>query len=302
LASPLARGLFASILLDGGPFTQFDSPTLMDYEASVYPRGAGADVVARLGCANAADVPACLRAVPSATIVKTVPGVGGVFNEVTYRAVIDGAVLSDTLLRTAKAGAHNHVPLIIGGGARETANPSAYIPVSADPDDTAYKADVYKLFGQTVGDQVLALYPSSNYPTPRDAFIAVTTDYKFLCPARRLARAVSNSQKEPVYRFVFTHAQSSPPVATAQGAFHGEELLFIFHTFASGGLFGVFTPTADELTLSDQMIGYWTRFAATGNPNGEATPLPWFVSGQNADNQGQNHIFFVADAQGEAKR
>ena len=306
LASPLAKGLFASTLLDGGGFAQFDSPTLSDYEARPYPQGAGAGVVAKLGCDTAADILACLRAVPSAAIVKTVPGVGGIFNEATYRAIIDGFVLHDNPLQTVKEGAHNHAPLVIGGGNRESANPNAFIPLNADPDDSTYKADVYTLFGQTVGDQVLALYPSSSYPTPRDAFVAVTTDYRWLCPARQLARAAANSQKEPVYRFVFTHAQSGPSVATAQGAWHGEELQFIFHSFTSGA-FGSFTPTADELTLSDQMIGYWSRFAATGDPNGGNVP-PWFVYGKNADAQGalfnqtQRYVFFNDTAAGDDKK
>jgi para-nitrobenzyl esterase len=294
LVSPLAHGLFSAALIDGGGFANFDTPTLASYEATLETY-----VVESLGCANVADVPACLRALPSATIVKTAPGLISL-RPPTYRPIIDGVVLTENPLQTAKEGAQNRVPLVIGGVDRESALP-VFIPFNADPDDTAYKADVYAFWGQTLGDQVLALYPSSNYPTPRDAFIAATTDYRWLCPDRRLARAISNSQKEPVYRFVFTHAQSGPPVATAQGAWHGEELMFIFRSFMSG-VFGPFTPTVDELTLSDQMIGYWTRFAATGDPNGGAAPLPWFVYGQNADNQGQNHIFFVTDAQGDAKR
>ncbi len=296
LVSPLAHGLFSAALIDGGGFANFSSPTLASYEDTLETY-----VVEPLGCAHAVDVPACLRAAPSATIVKTAPGLGGIFVEATYRPIIDGVALKDNPLQTAKEGAHNHVPLVIGGGSRESANPSGLIPLNADPDDSSYRADVNTLFGPALGDQVLSLYPSSNYPTPRDAFIAVTTDYRWLCPSRRLARAVSNSQKEPVYRFVFTHAQSSPPVATVQGAWHGEELMFIFRSFTSG-VFGPFAPTADELALSDQMIGYWTRFAATGDPNGGTAPLPWFVYGQNADNQGQGHMFFASDAQGEAKR
>jgi len=303
--SPLAQGLFASILIEGGGFAQFDSLTLADYEAKV-----GVDVVTKLGCANAADIPACLRALPSAAIVKKTLGPGGLFTDAYYRPNIDGVVLNDNVLQTAKEGAHNHVPLIIGGGKRETANPGTFIPLSPDPNsiptDAAYQAVIYDRFGQTVGDQILALYPSAAYPTPRDALIGVSTDYRFLCPARQLARAVSNSQHEPVYRFVFTHAQSAPPVANAQGAWHGEELQFIFHSFTSGA-FGPFTPTADELTLSDQMIGYWSRFAATGDPNGGNAP-PWFVYGKNADaqgalfNQAQGYVFFNDTATGDDKK
>ncbi len=305
LASPLAHGLFASVLLDGGGFAQFDSPTLAGYEATV-----GAEVVTKLGCANAADIPACLRALPSATIVKKTLGPGGLFVDAYYRPNIDGVLLNDNALQTAKEGAHNHVPLIIGGDNRETANPGTFIPLPPDPNsiptDAAYQTVIHDRFGQTVGDQILALYPSAAYPTPRDALIGVSTDYRFLCPARQLARAVSNSQREPVYRFVFTHAQSAPQVANAQGAWHGEELQFIFHSFTSGA-FGPFTPTADELTLSDQMIGYWAQFAATGDPNGGNAP-PWFVYGKNADaqgalfNQAQGYVFFNDTATGDDKK
>ena len=294
-ASPLGRGLFASVLVDGAGFLHFETP-LTDYEASV-----GVDVVTKLGCANATDIPACLRAAPSATIVQKTRGVSSVFESVTYRAIIDGIVLNDTVLAVAKQGAQNHVPFIIGGGDREAANPNAGFALNAIPTEADYQAAVYNAFGQPVGDQILALYPSANYPTPRDAIIALSTDQRWLCPARQLARAVSNSQNEPVYRFVFTHALSNPPVATAQGAYHGEELMFIFHSFSFGGLFGTTTPTADELTLSDQMIGYWSQFAATGDPNG-GDALVWPVYGRNADNRGRGNSFFATGAQGDDKK
>ncbi len=294
-ASPAGQGLFASVLVDGGGFLHFET-ALADYEASV-----GVNVVTKLGCANAADISACLRAVPSATIVQKTLGVSNVFESGTYRAIIDGVVLNDTVLAVAKQGAQNHVPFIIGGGAREAANPNAGFALNAIPTEADYHAAVYQAFGQPVSDQILALYPSANYATTRDAIIALSTDYRWLCPASQLARAVSNSQKEPVYRFVFTHALSNPPVATAQGAYHGQELMFIFHAFSSGGLFGTTTPTPDELTLSDQMIGYWTRFAATGDPNG-GDALVWPVYGQNADNRGRGNTFFATDAQGDDKK
>src|SRR3989442_1393744 len=101
-----------------------------------------------------------------------------------------------------------------------------------------------------------------------------------------------------------THAQSSPDVANLQRAYHGEELMFIFHSFTNGVFpisFGTFTPTVDELALSDQMIGYWSRFAATGNPNGGGA-LVWPVYGQNADNQGRGNTFFTSGAQGDDKK
>lgn len=294
LASPLAQGLFRNILIDGAGPANFNQPTLADYEATV-----GADVVTKLGCAPAADILACLRAVPSATIVKTVPGAGSLKTEGgTYKPIVDGFVLHETTLQTAKEGEHNHVPLIIGNTDKEASNP-AFIPVAGIPDEAAYQAAVFDLFGQQVGDQVLALYPAANYPTPRLAFVAATTDYRWTCPARRLARAVTDSQEEPVYRFVYTHAQSGPPPATTLGAWHGQELMFIFHSFTSG-VSGPFTPTAAELAMSDEMIGYWSRFATNNDPNGNGKVF-WPEFGKNVDNRGRGNAF-LDDVRGIAKK
>jgi len=40
---------------------------------------------------------------------------------------------------------------------------------------------------------------------------------------------------------------------------------------------GAYSPTAAELTLAEQIMGYWTRFATTGDPNGAgATQWPGY--------------------------
>lgn len=42
------------------------------------------------------------------------------------------------------------------------------------------------------------------------------------------------------------------------------DLAFEFHNLAAGGLN---VPSAAELKLSDDMVSYWSAFAASGNPN-----------------------------------
>ncbi len=295
LASPMARGLFSSVLSDGSGPANFFQQTLADYESTV-----GTNVVTSLGCAAAADIPVCLRAVPSATIVKTVPGAGNLKGAGgPYQPVVDGLVLFDTTLGTVKRGLHNHVPLIIGGADKESSSPQ-FISANGVATPADYQTAVYDLFGQELGDQVLAAYPVSNYATPRLAFVDVSTDYRWICPARMVARAVVNSQKEPVHRLLFTHAQSNPPAATALGAWHGQELMFLFHSFTSG-VSGPFTPTAAELAMSDQMIGYWSRFAANHDPNGDGAVF-WPEFGKNVDNMGHDNTFLADEVQGFAKK
>jgi para-nitrobenzyl esterase len=50
------------------------------------------------------------------------------------------------------------------------------------------------------------------------------------------------------------------------GAFHSLELFYVFGNFPTPG----FDPT--DHALSRTMMGYWTRFAATGNPNSPSGP------------------------------
>jgi para-nitrobenzyl esterase len=50
------------------------------------------------------------------------------------------------------------------------------------------------------------------------------------------------------------------------GATHGAEIAFVFASAAN--------PTADQTTVSNVVQDYWTRFARTGDPNGNAA-LAW---------------------------
>src|SRR5260370_5826437 len=274
-ASPLPKGLFMNAILESALLPPaFSQPTLKEYETAV-----GVDIVAKLGCATAADIPACLRALPADFIVKTAPRAGSAIKTGgNYSSVVDGYVLNDTVLNTIKEGRHNHVPLIIGTTDKESSNP-AFTAATDIPTDAAHPAAIYALFcGNAaipceVGNGVLALYPSTPDSTPRTAYVVATTDYRSVCPARRLARAMSHSQKEPVYRYLYTHTLASGP-GKFYGAWHGAELMFVFRTFSSNVTGGLYTPTAVEVTLSDEMIGHWTRFAAGGEPQrGHLPPL-----------------------------
>ena len=42
--------------------------------------------------------------------------------------------------------------------------------------------------------------------------------------------------------------------------------MMLFHTFPLSN----FHPSDAERSLADAMVGYWTRFAASGDPNGAA--------------------------------
>jgi para-nitrobenzyl esterase len=267
LASPLSAGLFSAALMESGGC---GDPTLASYETSVAP------AVDTVGCGGNADIPGCMRALPASTLVKMVPGVvsvTGLDTGIKFGPNVDGKLLTDSPLAVIAAGKHNAVPFVIGANSDET---SRYAPMV--PDATVYAELVHTQFGTALGDLVLNQYPASAFATPRKAYIAVTTDARFVCPSRRIARTATTSQSAKVFRYFFTHALDNAPAQQPLGAWHGLELTFVFHHLMIAG----YTPSPAENALSDAIIGYWTRFAATGNPNG-AGAVDWPTYEGNTD-------------------
>jgi len=243
LASPRAAGLFSAALMESGGC---GDPTLAQAETDQ------AGVSATLGCTTLE----CLRGLPATTVVQKVPGVvsvSGLDAGIKWGPNVDGVILPAAPIVRLRAGTYNQVPFVVGANSDETARA---VPMVADAQ--TYADLIHATFGPTLGDLVLAQYPASAYATPRKALIAVTTDARFVCPARKIARAARGA---PGFRYFFSHALDSG-VASSFGAWHGLELLFVFRHLEIAG----YVPSAGERALSDAMAGFWARFAATGDP------------------------------------
>jgi para-nitrobenzyl esterase len=256
VTSPLAKGLFSAALMQSGGCA---ARPRADAEAFAVK------FVAAAGCDKAADVPACLRGLPAETLAKTLPdAIELAGKQGNHQPCVDGWVQPDAPLATLAAGKHNAVPFVVGANADETG-----IAVGA-MSEAQYKAAVYALAGSVaLGDQILAQYPVADYGTPRRAYVALTSDVKFICGARRVARAAVKGQTLPVYRYHFTHAlENGGAVLKEVGAFHALELTFVFLKLGASG----YSPSAGELALADAIGGYWSRLAASGDPNGGGAP------------------------------
>jgi para-nitrobenzyl esterase len=79
-------------------------------------------------------------------------------------------------------------------------------------------------------------------------------------------------QDAPYY---FQEMKGFDPLAS-----HTIDIQFLFPLW-HGGILGLAHPlNAAETTLSNQLVGYWTRFADTGNPNGpQLQQWPRFTTG-----------------------
>ena len=258
LTTPLAKGLFSSALIQSGGCS---AQPQADADATAK------DWAVQAGCDTDPDPAACMRALSADEVVKLVPApVDVAGKQGPYQPHVDGYLLADLPLKVLEAGEHNHVPLVVGANENETAKT---VP---DMTEAQYEAAVTALFGVVAGP-VLMEYPIADYATPRDAYVALTSDLKFICTARRTARAAASAQQEPVYRYHFTHVLDNVgPAGKKNGAYHGLELLFVFDKLTIAN----YVASTAEKDLAAAMGGYWARFGATGDPNGEGA-VSWPV-------------------------
>ncbi len=261
VVSPLARGLFSAALMESGGCTAATRDAASTFATSF---------AKKLGCDTAADVAGCLRNASANDVTLAVPEPAdiAVAKGGDYQPNVDGWVFPDLPVAILRAGDHNHVPFVLGGNSDETSR-----AVPATLTEAQYEAAVLAYVGgvQAVADQVLAMYPASDFGnSPRKAFVAVTTDAKFVCTVRYDARLAAQGQPEtPVFRYFYTHALDSGKAAVF-GAWHGSELTFVFrHTNIAG-----YVPSAGELALADAIDGAWTALAATGNPSANGVTFP----------------------------
>eukprot|EP00211_Chloroparvula_japonica_P001091 CAMPEP_0119122462 /NCGR_PEP_ID=MMETSP1310-20130426/2708_1 /TAXON_ID=464262 /ORGANISM="Genus nov. species nov., Strain RCC2339" /LENGTH=572 /DNA_ID=CAMNT_0007112119 /DNA_START=81 /DNA_END=1799 /DNA_ORIENTATION=+ len=121
-------------------------------------------------------------------------------------------------------------------------------------------------------DAVLEVYPVKRTDLDtRPELNDMLTDYLFLCPTRDVGRSFNTQRPElEFYKYRYNHVLSFYDAWGPDYEFcwfdyvcHAAELPFVFQTAGLGG----FTYEADELTLSNSMIGYWANFAHSGTPN-----------------------------------
>lgn len=260
LASPLARGQFSSVLMQSGA---------CDAAPSAYRQAQGTAFSEALGCTGSArKVAKCLRAKPAEQVaVEGLTALNGATPSsfdvsaswyLSWGPVIDGSLLPKRPLEMIRSGQHNHVPFVIGSNEHET---ELFMPpIYATCID--FGLDVIARVGRDRAREVFDRYPCTSYLFARWAQVDWTTDVQFGCQARRIARAMSEHQDEPVYRYRYTH-EDLGSLGVLRAA-HAMELPFLFDTYWAFG--GIATP--GETRMTKMMQTSWASLAARGNPGG----------------------------------
>ena len=267
MTSPLSRGLIHSVAMQSSVPAGCEVQTLADAEM-----GTGQRVVKAVGCEGLPDITACLRGKNMTEIVSAVPGNFTVLRRM-YGPNVDGQVFPDQPIKLIMQRQYPGFPVIIGSNADETL---AWADTAGQvTDEASYGAAIDQVFGTAIRDRILALYPAQAYPSPREAFAQLTTDAAFTCKSRSVARALSQAQKEPVYRYFFNQTLENDPQLKALRVAHTIEHPFLF------GWQGTYRPSDTDRAVQSHLVGYWTRMAKTGNPNGGGDPEWPAVSNEN---------------------
>jgi para-nitrobenzyl esterase len=253
LTSPLTAGLFHRAVVHSA--VREGAKELSSAER------VGLDLSQKLNCSNAADELACMRGKSAQQVVAALPSVPGTG---LYAGVVDGKVLTGAPIEIIRRGQHHHVPILQGNVEEEVSLLGEEVSNNIRNEEE-YKRAVENLVARSIPDgsapELLRRYPGNEYRSFAKAYNAIVADREYLCPSRRVLRALSRSQTEFVGRFLYTHTYSGGPLVK-YGASHGFELLFIFDTLKGARVY----PTGNELALVKTFQDTWSGFAATGTP------------------------------------
>jgi para-nitrobenzyl esterase len=267
LTSPSSVGLFHKAVMQSGSCAS-DWPRNSQYpgQAAGSPwlpqsivRRTGNEIAHQLGCRHR-DALACLRRLPATTLLK---------QTLSFSSPAFGTkLLPQDPAKALRSGRFHRVPTLSGNNRDEA---RSYVATfgGAKIDAADYRRLLTAMVGKTRAAKVQREYPLARYDSPAIAWGAVTTDRIWSCTQvatdHRLARRV------PTYAYEFADPHSPltkvAPAPIPLGAAHAMELPYLF---ALGR--GKLPLTPDQQRLSEQMIGYWTAFARSGNPNGTGRP------------------------------
>ncbi len=265
IASPAARGLFERAILESGTCAAGGSGS--NATAPVSTLGAaeadGQTFAASVGCSDAATQLSCLRALPASKLISGELAA-------TWGVNTGPAVLPISPAAAWAKGRINRVPVLVGT-THDEYRFRTFVNVDllgGGPLTPATYVTRVQQENPGSADAILSKYPASAYPSPDLAYATEKTDSLYSCPAH--ADDLLYSTRVPVYAYEFDD-QHAPPFFAAppdipQGAFHASEVgyLFPFHALAP--------LTASQQRLSRVMVGYWSHFIASGNPNAPGLP------------------------------
>jgi para-nitrobenzyl esterase len=268
LVAPHSAGLFTKAIVESGSLWYGDFAPFYNGLPRDQAEQVGETLAAKLGCTD--DSAQCLRAAPIEKLMAAIRQIP----TYAFGEVIDGTVLDQPLRNAIVSGRFRHVPIINGSNADEWTWVEGLEEAAAGHPLAAQ--DLAEHLKDTFGDyaaRAAAHYPPAKFGGSAGAASGrAVTDGLFVCPLLALNRALARFTTVYGYEFADRHAPNAfRPASFPYGAAHTLEMAYLFRDY-HGALGQAPALSPDQRQLSRAMVGYWTAFARTGNPNGGASP------------------------------
>ena len=247
MTSPLAEGLFHRAISQSGGYRSRSYNNLE--QAEELGRRLGAALGGGAASGDSAESLAAMREASMEDILSArMPSDGrGVAN-------FDGWVLPRPLGEVFAAGDQHPVPLMIGFNANEAAMGAR--EMEAD----RFEEMIRNRYG-SLADRALEIYAVDGPTATASLLDRFGTDNGQGCGSKHLIAGMPQTGAKS-WLYYFSRVQPDGKL----GAFHGAEIPYVFATPDS------WMPwDAIDAALAESVGGYWTRFAATGDPNGDGS-------------------------------
>lgn len=264
MQSPLTEGLFHRAIAQS--LGHISSVNLFPVQIPDYDVTTAQSLASNLGCGQATDVLAAMRAKTAEEIVAATAGPP----QMMFIPKPDDKVVSRAWLSPRDEKPRRDVPLIIGTMASELGTMAPMTPYSP-PQVIAgllqmfqpWETYIQRMFGERA-EKILALFPADTPEDIQSALDKLATATTF-CNSKFFAEQLSSPRY--VYQFArvpnWEHSKS-------MGAYHGLDVGYVF-----GGprmFMEQIEYQTEDRALSKVMMDYWTAFAAAGDPNGSGRP------------------------------
>ncbi|MBY0505050.1 MAG: carboxylesterase family protein [Bryobacteraceae bacterium] len=267
-ASPLARGLFHRAIAQSGGYLSPKPGAMRTLEES---EKVGVRLAQALGATGASG----LRGKSADEVMGAAAKLGDFY---AFQPGIDGRFLKEAVYATYAMGQQARVPLLLGSNTEE----GAFLLPEQRPSAKEFQTLLATTYGAGAS-MVQDVYPVDTPANALRSELNLFADSAFTYPMWKWA-LMHGASGAPVYLYQFGRTLPPMPgqlykgIARGQlGAFHGDEVAYAFGTLDSA--FGALDQWSRknrwervDHDLSDAMVGYWSNFVKTGDPNGSGLP------------------------------
>ncbi len=300
LGAPAAAGLFGRAILQSGAAAHISSPEQGERAARAFLNALGL-TQDRASLAALATLP--IEEITTASTAADTSAIGG--GGLAWQPTIGTASLPEHPLDVVAGAAHAGIDVLFGTTTEEMRLFLAFDPDSASLDHAGIVSRLSRTFDESIAAAIAEGY-ANDAPdrSPRDTWVAISTDQVFRYPADQLARALTDGGANSLWAYEF--AWQTPAFGGVLGSCHALEIPFVFDNLHQRAV-GMFTGTgAERQGIADVMHHAWASFARHGNPNIGASPkapewFPWSPDDRTTFTIGVD-VEVVDDPKGEALR